>query len=144
MSGIFIYTVHKKEKWMKKIILLIAVIVVALIFYSLLSTENINSLKGDFKELAFERNGNNTGPVRRVYVFSVKDTLWSEMTKHADLLPHTKYGTTEIYYFLESEISKDKIKLSLKGLNSIVRPLCIAHAIKNGQGNLNIKKYPYK
>lgn len=128
---------------MKKIILLISVIVIGLIFYSLFSSENVNSLEGNFKELAFERNENNTGTVLRVYAFSIEDTLWSEIKKHADLLPHTKYGTTEVYYFLQDEISNEKIELSLNGLSASSRPFCIAHAVKNGQGSLKIKKYPF-
>jgi hypothetical protein len=128
---------------MKRIIFLISVIVVGLIFYSLFSTENINSLEGDFEELAFERNQNNTGPIQRVYVFSVDDTLWSEIKKHSDLLPHTKYGTTEVYYFLKDEISKDKLKLSLRGLNAASREFCIAHAIKDGQSRIKFSKFPF-
>lgn len=128
---------------MKKIILMISVIVVGLIFYSLFETENINSLEGGFEELAFERNGNNTGPVQRVYAFSVEDTLWSEMNKHADLLPHTKYGTTEVYYFLKDETTKSELKLSLKGINQTVQSKCIAHFIKDGQARIDFKKHPF-
>ena len=128
---------------MKKIILLIAVIVVGLIFYSLFSTENINSLGGNFKELAFERNENNTGPVQRVYAFSIEDTLWSEMKKHADLLPHTKYGTTEVYYFSDNKISELQLNLSLKGINQEAKSKCIAHSIKDGQSRLMFKRNPF-
>ncbi|SMG29871.1 hypothetical protein SAMN05661096_01916 [Marivirga sericea] len=129
---------------MRRIILLISIFVVSLILFSLFTTENINSLEGDFKELAFERNENNTGPIQRVYVFSVNDTLWSEMNKHADLLPHTKYGTTEVYYFLKDDLSKDQLKLSLKGLNSSARQFCIAHVTKDGQSRVKFSKYPFK
>lgn len=128
---------------MKKIILLVAVIVVGLIFYSLFSTENINSLGGNFKELAFERNENNTGPVQRVYAFSIEDTLWSEMKKHADLLPHTKYGTTEVYYFSDNKISELQLNLSLKGINQEAKSKCIAHSIKDGQSRLMFKRNPF-
>lgn len=128
---------------MKRIILLISVLIIGLIFYSLFKTENINSLEGNFKELAFERNENNTGPVLRVYAFSIEDTLWSEMEKHADLLPHTKYGSTEVYYFLEDENSEEKIELSLKGLNSESRKFCIAHAVKDGQSRKKFTRYPF-
>ncbi|WP_296619341.1 hypothetical protein [Marivirga sp.] len=144
MGGNIIETVRIKEKKrMKKLILLISVVIVGLIFYSLFSSENVNSLEGDFKELAFERNENNTGTVLRVYAFSVEDTLWSEIKKHADLVPHTKFGTTEVYYFLHDEISEDKLELSLNGLNVASRPFCIAHAVKNSQGILKIEKYPF-
>jgi hypothetical protein len=128
---------------MKRVILVISVIVIGLVFYSLFSSENVNSLRGDFKELAFERNQNNTGPIKRVYVFSLNDTLWSEMKKHVDLLPHTKYGTTEVYYFLQDKVSKDKLQLSLSGLNAESREFCIAKAVKDGQARIKFSKYPF-
>ncbi|HET8859316.1 hypothetical protein [Marivirga sp.] len=129
---------------MKKIILLIAVVIIGLIFYSLFSVENINSLNGDFKELAFNRNENNTGPVKRVYAFSIEDTLWAEMKKHADLLPHTKYGSTEVFYFLENQISDKEVKVTLKGINSDFQKVCIGYSMKDGQSRLNFKKYPFQ
>ncbi len=122
---------------------MISVVIVGLIFYSLFQSDNINSLEGDFQELAFERNENNTGPIHRVYVFSVEDTLWSEMKKHTDLLPHTKYGTTEVYYFLEGEVEKYQLKLSLNGINQEAQASCIAHSTKDGQSRINFKKYPF-
>ncbi|WKK75850.1 hypothetical protein QYS49_31310 [Marivirga salinae] len=128
---------------MKRIILMISVVIVGLIFYSLFQSDNINSLEGDFEELAFERNENNTGPIHRVYVFSVEDTVWSEMKKHSDLLPHTKYGTTEVYYFLKEKISKSQLKLSLNGINQEAKSNCIAHSVKDGQSRINFKKYPF-
>jgi len=128
---------------MKKIILMISVVVIGLIFYSLFQTENINSLEGNFKELAFERNENNTGPVQRVYAFSIEDSLWSEMKKHVDLLPHTKYGTTQVYYFLAEENSEFELKVDLKGINQEAKSKCIAHAIKDGQSKIVFKKNPF-
>lgn len=128
---------------MKKIILMISVIVIGLIFYSLFETENINSLEGNFEELAFERNENNTGPVQRVYAYSVEDTLWSEMKKHADLLPHTKYGTTEVFYFLENEVSEFQLNFNTKGINQEAQSYCIAYSIKDGQSSLKFNQYPF-
>ncbi|ADR23053.1 hypothetical protein MATR_30980 [Marivirga tractuosa] len=128
---------------MRKIILMISAVVIGLIFYSLFETENINSLEGNFKELAFERNKNNTGPVHRVYVYSIEDTLWSEMKKHADLLPHTKYGTTEVFYFLENSVSDFQLTLSIKGVNLEAHPYCIAYAVKDGQSRLKFDQDPF-
>jgi hypothetical protein len=128
---------------MKKIILMVSVIVIGLIFYSLFETENINSLEGNFKELGFKRNENNTGPVHRVYAYSIEDTLWSEMRKHADLLPHTKYGSTKVFYFLENKIPEEKIALNLDGLNESSHQFCIATATIDGQSRLEFKQYPF-
>jgi hypothetical protein len=128
---------------MKKVILFVSVLVVGLIFYSLFKSENINSLDGGFEELAFVRNENNTGPINRVYAFSVRDTLWLEMQKHTDLLPHTKYGTTKVYYFLHDEIMKSELKLNAQGLNQEAISKSIAHTIKDGQSRIRFMKYPY-
>jgi hypothetical protein len=128
---------------MKKAILFISVIIISLIFYSLFSTETINSLKGGFKELAFVRNENNTGPIIRIYAFSVEDTLWTEMQKHADLLPHTKYGTTEVYYFLNDDSLDAELKLNMSGLSQEAKPKCLFRAIKDGQSRLEYIKNPF-
>ncbi|WKK82054.1 hypothetical protein [Marivirga arenosa] len=120
---------------MKKIILFVFLITALLIVYSLSTVENVNSLEGDFEEMAFVRNENNTGPVHRIYVFSLNDTLWTQMRKHIDLLPHTKYGTTEVYYFLKKDVKSIEISLDMSGLeNKTLKPL--AHYVKNGQGKI--------
>ncbi|MGJ3233966.1 hypothetical protein [Marivirga sp.] len=129
---------------MRKIIFTVAVIIIAIILYSLFTSENINSLEGDFRELAFERNENNTGPIKRVYAFSIEDTLWSEMKKHADLLPHTKYGSTEVYYFMKDDFENSRGKLSMNGINQEAQSYCIAYVIKDGQSRIQFKKYPFK
>ncbi|WKK87254.1 hypothetical protein QYS48_10940 [Marivirga arenosa] len=123
---------------MKKIILFVFLITALLIVYSLSTAENVNSLEGDFEEMAFVRNENNTGPVHRIYVFSLNDTLWTQMRKHIDLLPHTKYGTTEVYYFLKKDVKSIEISLDMSGLeNKTPKPL--AHYVKNGQGKITRK-----
>ena len=129
---------------MKKIFPLVLIIVIGMIIYSLYTAENINSLEGDFEELAFVRNENNTGPVHRIYAFSTVDTLWSQMEKHIDLLPHNKYGETEVYYFLKGDISENQIKLDMSGLPKKDQFSCIAHFIKDGQSRIRINKYPFK
>ncbi len=105
--------------------------------------ENIHDLEGDFKEVAYSRNENNTGPVVRVYAFTVADTLWSTMREHTGLLPHTKYGTTEAYYFLDKEKAPTSIKLKEPKITSELQSYCIAKAVKDGMGNISLERYPY-
>ncbi|MDB5262631.1 MAG: hypothetical protein JWQ14_1912, partial [Adhaeribacter sp.] len=59
----------------------------------------VQNLKGNFEEVAFYRNENNTGPIIRIYAVTVTDTLWSEMKKYGAFMPHTKYGNTKVYFF---------------------------------------------
>ncbi len=97
-------------------------------------------MEGEFKKLAFERNENNTGPVHRAYAFSVSDTLWQQIKQHADLLPHSKYGTTEVFYLLNST---EAVSLQLKmGKAEIEDAPYIAYVKKDGMGSLTIKRFP--
>lgn len=115
------------------------------IIVNLMMTENINSIEGNFEELAFERNENNTGPIHRLYAFSVSDTLWENMQKHADLLPHTKYGTTEVFYFVNLDVTIP-INLILKDskASSFDKSSCVAYLKKDGMGSIKIERFPFK
>lgn len=54
----------------------------------------------EFVEIATYRNPNNTGPVKRWYVVAVSTANWEEMLAYAGRMPHSKYGTTTVYFFL--------------------------------------------
>lgn len=60
-----------------------------------------------FEEIASYRNPNNTGPVKRWYVVSVSQQQEAEMQAYAGRMPHSKYGTTTIYFFLEGDPMPD-------------------------------------
>jgi len=60
-------------------------------------------MKGGFKEVAKYRNANNTGPVQRIYIVTVKDSVWQEIEAYGSLMPHTKYGNTKVYFFMEGK-----------------------------------------
>jgi hypothetical protein len=129
---------------MKKFFLLfIGIIIVAMLLNMLLS-ENINTIEGGFEELAFVRNENNTGPVHRLYAYHVSDTLWGNIQKHADLLPHTKYGSTEVYYFI-APAKAEAIQLNLNDSkqSNFEREYCIAYLKKNGMGKLSFERFPF-
>ncbi len=129
---------------MKKYFLIAIIALIALMLYNMFTEKNIHDLEGDFKEVAYTRNENNTGPVVRVYAFTVADTIWSTMREHAELLPHTKYGTTEAFYFLHSEKAPNSIKLKEPKIAPELESYCIAKAVKDGMGNINFIQYPYK
>lgn len=129
---------------MKKYFLIAIIALIALMLYNMFTEKNIHDLEGDFKEVAYTRNENNTGPVVRVYAFTVADTIWSIMREHAELLPHTKYGTTEAFYFLHSEKAPNSIKLKEPKIAPELESYCIAKAVKDGMGNINFIQYPYK
>ena len=100
-------------------------------------------LKGNFKELAFYRNGQNTGPVLRVYAVSVEDTVWKEMETYGKLMPHTKYGNTKVYYFLKG--NSDQKYLSQEDGNILppFKDACIAKFEKGAMSQTVLVKFPF-
>lgn len=79
---------------------------ILLLFFMLkdsLSQPDVESLEGGFKEIAFARNEQNTGPVTRIYSVSVADTGKANFELYGNYMPHTKYGTTIVYFFLQGE-----------------------------------------
>lgn len=69
------------------------------IFKDSLSQTSPESLKGGFKEVAFTRNEQNTGPVIRLYIVSVEKIEGAQFQAYGDLMPHTKYGITKVFFF---------------------------------------------
>ncbi|MHC2992027.1 hypothetical protein OB13_10670, partial [Pontibacter sp. HJ8] len=82
------------SKSTKYTLLAISAALVIWFIYDSFSLPSVDDLKGDFKEVAFYRNENNTGPIVRIYAVTVADTLWKEMQAYGDYMPHTKYGNT--------------------------------------------------
>jgi len=103
----------------------------------------IKNLKGNFKELIFLRNEQNTGPVIRLYAVSVRDTLWDEMEKYGNYMPHTKYGTTRVYFFLQNAPAPDSLFLEDGNLPAQYKRYCIGLFEKNGMSQSHIAKYPF-
>ncbi|WKN33315.1 hypothetical protein PZB74_08190 [Porifericola rhodea] len=103
----------------------------------------VDDLDGEPREIAFVRNENNTGPVQRVYAVQIKDTLWQEMRKYGSLMPHTKYGVTQVYFFLESGEKPDKVSLEVP-VEPAYQPYCIAKYHKDAMGVETFSKYPFE
>lgn len=106
----------------------------------------VDDLKGDLKELAFVRNEQNTGPIVRIYAVSVKDTLWSSMNSYGNYMPHTKYGITRVFYFLDDTPLPGIEDLDISGdnLSDKYKSYCIARYEKNMMGNVLLTRYPFK
>ncbi|MDX5417627.1 MAG: hypothetical protein LPK09_00310, partial [Hymenobacteraceae bacterium] len=95
---------------LKHILILVSAILIGWFIYDTLSIPGVDDLEGDFKEVAMYRNENNTGPITRIYAVTVNDTLWQEMQSYGDLMPHTKYGTTRVYFFLNNQPAPDQLQ----------------------------------
>ena len=129
---------------LKHILILVSVILIAWFIYDTVSIPGVDDLKGDFKEEAFYRNENNTGPIIRIYAVSVNDTLWQEMQAHGDLMPHTKYGNTKIYYFLNSKPLPTKVFPGDENFEARFQEFAVAKYEKDAMGQVSFVRYPYQ
>ncbi len=100
-------------------------------------------LKAGFQELAFVRNEQNTGPVIRVYAVSVKDTLWGDMRQYGDYMPHTKYGHTTVYFFLDHQPAPTELFLGQDPMDNQYKSYCIGSYEKNAMGQTTFSRYPF-
>ncbi len=130
----------------KKLSMGIAAIVVILIIVIMresFSQPGVQDLEGDFERVAFYKNENNTGPVHRAYAVSTSDTLWLEMEKYGEYMPHTKYGTTRVYFFHQSSPIPTKLSAGKENLPKEYREYCLARYEKNSMGQVSFVKYPF-
>lgn len=131
----------------KKQTLLIIVILLVIIGWILKDTftqSSIEDLKGGFTEVASYRNENNTGPVQRIYIVTIKDTTSAQLVDYGNLKPHTKYGNTKIYFFLEGGNVPSKISPGDVNFDAKYNSSCFALYEKSAMGNFGLVKNPFK
>lgn len=128
----------------KRIIYLIGFALLAIFALNLLTQKGPSDLPGNFMEIAQVRNENNTGPVFRRYAVSVSDTLWREMEQYGNFMPHTKLGVTEVFFFLDTSDLPRAMSLGENPFEAVFRSACIAKYQKNGSGQVELIKYPFR
>lgn len=137
-------TVYKpyKMKYFKVKYLLIVVVVAGLIWMlgDSFTQPGVSELKGNFSEITFFRNENNTGPVMRVYAVSVADTLYNEMISYGNLMPHTKYGTTTVYFFKTGAPAPTTLKADKPQVPEEFKTSCIGVYEKDGMSKVSFSK----
>jgi hypothetical protein len=121
-------------------ILVMLLALVAYMVYDATMQPRPQDLEGDFTEVAFYRNENNTGPVQRVYAVTVADTLWEQMEAYGNFMPHTKYGNTKVYYFLQGTPVPREVFAGKKNFNPQSEPYCLAQYEKDAMGNVSLRK----
>lgn len=104
----------------------------------------IEDMKAGFKEVAKYRNANNTGPVQRIYVVTIKDSVWKEMEDYGNLMPHTKYGNTKVYFFMQSENVPKKLQPGEVNFDPQFNKACIALYEKSAMSQTAFNKNPFK
>ena len=100
-----------KRKPLVTFLLVITVVVVLfLIVKESFSNQGMAAYQDQFVELGHYRNENNTGPVLRIYAFRSLTRDPEVLKEFAELLPHTKYGRTLVFFF--GEAMTDSVSLS--------------------------------
>ena len=100
----------------------------------------VKDLTGNFKETAFYRNENNTGPILRFYAVSVSDTLYQQMIEYGNLMPHTKYGTTKVYFFKNTLPAPNALFSTPPHFEPAYAANCIGVYEKNGMSQVAFSK----
>jgi len=119
------------------------VIALALMLWNVLSQPGTADLKGNFKEAAFIRNDQNTGPVIRVYAVTLSDTLWKQMNDYGNFMPYNKYGNTKVYFFLNTRPYPKKVTIGDVNFDSQFNKYCIGLYQKDVMSQVSLKKMPF-
>ena len=125
------------------LLLTAVLLVVALSLWQMLSQPGVGDLAGDYKEVAMYRNENNTGPIVRIYAVTTPDTLWQEMKAYGELMPHTKYGTTTVYFFSAIGEAPKQLSPGDENFESRYKAYCLARYEKNNMGQVAFIRFPF-
>ncbi|MCX2738709.1 hypothetical protein [Pontibacter anaerobius] len=129
---------------LKHILIALSIALIGWFIYDTLSIPSVDDLEGDFKEVAMYRNENNTGPVVRIYAVTVEDTLWQQMQAYGDYMPHTKYGNTKIYYFLNNKPFPTEVYPGESNFEARFQEFAVARYEKDAMGQVSFVRYPYE
>ncbi|QNH63857.1 hypothetical protein [Hymenobacter sediminicola] len=101
-------------------------------------------LPGEFEEVAQFRNENNTGPIVRIYAVTVGDTTrWKEMEQYGALMPHTKYGTTKVFFFAKTGPSPTTLHLTPPHFTPELNSHCLASYEKDLMSKVSFVRHPF-
>ncbi|SIS98810.1 hypothetical protein [Belliella pelovolcani] len=103
----------------------------------------IKDLEIDFEEMAFYRNENNTGPVIRVYVVYAADTLWNTLEQYGDYMPHTKYGNTKVFFFMDKAKTPNETFPEAPYFSEEYQSYCVASYEKSAMGGVKFARFPF-
>jgi hypothetical protein len=128
----------------KLLILILSIIAITAMLWNVLNEPGIKGLKGNMKETAFIRNEQNTGPVIRIYAVSIDQENWTDIEQYGNYMPHNKYGTTRVYFFLSNKPYTGKLELGDSNIEEEYKQHCIALYEKDGMSQSSIVKYPFR
>jgi hypothetical protein len=100
-------------------------------------------LKGNFKEVAFIRSKQNSGPVIRLYAVTVSDTVWQQMQQYGNYMPYNKYGDTKVYFFLNKQPYPGQLTFGPVNFNSQFNNQCLGVYQKDVMSQVKFTRYPF-
>lgn len=133
-----------KNKKQRYLIIVVTLAIFGYILWDSLSQPGTKDLKGDFTQVAFYRNEQNTGPIIRIYAVTVADTLWQEMKHFGDYMPYNKYGNTTVYFFLKGQPFPVRLHPDDGNFEAQYQKHCIAKYEKNSMSQTFLIKQPFK
>jgi hypothetical protein len=128
---------------LRNILIIVVLAAAAYFVIDSLSQPNPSTLRGNFQEESMYRNPNNTGPVVRIYAVSLSDTLWNEMEQYGEMMPYTKYGTTTVYFFKNTEPVPGEVSGESPHFDARFQAGCLARYHKDGMGFATLAKFPF-
>ncbi|WP_192822008.1 hypothetical protein [Rufibacter sp. LB8] len=133
-----------KNKKLKYLLLAAFAVLVVWFMKDALTQPGPQDLPGQFEEVALYRNENNTGPIQRIYAATVTDTLWDQMQAYGDFMPHTKYGTTKVYFFLKGQPAPTEVFPGEQNFDQQFNQHCLAVYEKDAMGQTRVVQWPFK
>jgi hypothetical protein len=128
----------------KLYLFIISIVIIAAMLWSALSTPGVKDLNGNLRETAFLRNEQNTGPIVRIYAVTMDEENWESMEKYGNYMPHNKYGTTRVYFFLSDNPFRGKLQIEDQNIEKTNQKQCIALYEKDGMSQTSLVKYPFR
>ena len=126
-----------------KYLLIVASLLAIVIFWNSLTAPGVNDLPGNFREIDAWQNENNTGPVNRVYIVTLNDTLWQAMEAYGNYMPYAKLGTTKVWFFLEDGPFPTKITSGEVLMTAAYQEACVGYYSKNNMGQVTLDRLPF-
>lgn len=130
----------RRRKWLAGLVI---ALLVTWFIADAVNEPGVQDLPGNFQQVALYRNENNTGPIIRRYAVTVADTLWKEMEQYGQFMPHTKYGTTQVYFFRQGSPAPQEIRPGPEPFDPSLKPYCLARYEKDAMGTSSFKRYPF-
>ena len=125
------------------LLIAVSICIAAWLFWESISQPGLEQWSGKVEEMAFYRNENNTGPIRRIYAVYVNDTIAEDMRAYADRMPYTKYGATIVFFFSDRDRTPRELRAESPYFDPQFNSYCIAFYEKNSMGQVTFRRNPF-